>query len=609
MKRGLFVPLAAGLLVLLFVCVHTIARLGLSDWRIDTSQDKLFSISAETRAILRDLKQPMEAELYLSRQALADDPIMRAHGERVRDMLQLYAAASGGLLEVHERDPAAFSPVEDAALKAGLTPIPGPLPDDPPAYLGLVLKNVAGRNLVLPILDPAAAGNLEYDLSRAINQLERPQRTRISLITGLPWLVRTDPITGQTRPVARMVASWMDTADLTALAPDFRAIPERTDVLIIAQPNPLTPEQQFAIDQYVLAGGRVLLFLDPASMVAQDGGGGPRSATEALGPLMSAWGFAVQGDVIADRAYALPVETQISGRKAIAPQPLIFQIPPSGLNQQDAVTAGLPRGIHIATPGQILALGQGKAQITALLTTSQDTMRLDATRALSGLSPQDVELDWQSARQAEMIAARITGQWTTAFPSGNPANPTSGFTKVSAKPGEIIVFGDVDLLADSLYLGPDGEAADNARLIQNCLDVLTGQTRLLSIRARSPTPRPLVVVEKLRQAAQTRILEEQQVLESRLALAEARLADIEARAAARDALSQSLGTREIDQARQEVLATRARLRAVQEGVRQDVAGLKNQLIGICAALVPFVVLLVGLIVHLRRRPRRKLVGS
>jgi ABC-type uncharacterized transport system involved in gliding motility auxiliary subunit len=378
-------------------------------------------------------------------------------------------------------------------------------------------------------------------------------------------------------------------------------------VLIVAQPEPLTEAQQFALDQYVLGGGKLLLLLDPASTVSQDGGGGLRQGTQALGRLPQAWGFSVQGDVIADRAYALPVQTGLAGRAAVAPQPLVFQVPANGLNQDQAVTRALSQGVHVATPGEVVRLGQTGTSFTPLLTTSPDTMRLEAKRALSGLSPQDIELDWQGSGQRQVLAAELSGSWRTAFPGGDPAKRQEDALEESFNPGQILVFGDVDLLADSLYVDDTGAVADNARLILNSVDYLAGKTQLMELRSRTPRPRNLVEVERLRQAAQARVLEEEQALESRLALAETRLKEIEAKEAAKDLIASDVTENELAQVRQEVQAARTRLRAVQEGVRQGVARIKTRLMVIPGIVIPLLIVLAGLLVQVfRRRQQRRL---
>ncbi|MFN5269557.1 MAG: Gldg family protein [Hyphomonadaceae bacterium] len=607
MKRPLFTRLAAALLVVLFVCSQVISQNWLTALRVDTTQDQLYTLSADTKAVLRDIKQPIELRLYLSREALTEDPVMRGFSQRVADLLSVYAREANGQIRLSIIDPKPFSAREEEALKAGLTPIPGPRPDDATAFLGLVLKSPYGRDLVVPLLDPADAASLEFQVTRAVIKLSEPNRTRVAMLTSLPWLVATDPESGTMRPVAEIASLLMQETEFSLLSSDFQTIPAYTNVLIVAQPEPLTEAQQFALDQYVLKGGKLLLLLDPASTIARDGGGGQQQGTQALGRLTQAWGFSVQGDVIADRTYALPVQTGLAGRAAIAPQPLIFQVPASGLNQDQAITRALSQGVHVATPGEVVRLGQIGTSFTPLLTSSPDTMRLEAKRALSGLSPQDIELDWQSSGQRQVLAAEVSGSWRTAFPNGNPAKRQVDALAASDKPGQILVVGDVDLLADSLYVDDTGSVADNARLILSSVDYLAGKTQLVELRSRTPRPRNLVEVEKLRQAAQARVLEEEQALESRLALAETRLKEIEAKEAAKDLIASDVTDTELAQVRQEVQEARTRLRAVQEGVREGVARIKTRLMVIPSIVIPLLIVLAGLLVQVfRRRQQRRL---
>jgi ABC-type uncharacterized transport system involved in gliding motility auxiliary subunit len=231
-------------------------------------------------------------------------------------------------------------------------------------------------------------------------------------------------------------------------------------------------------------------------------------------------------------------------------------------------------------------------------------MRLEAKRALSGLSPQDLELDWLSSGQRQVLAAEVRGSWGTAFPGGDPAKSGASAMVKSESPSQILVFGDVDLLADSLYVDGSGAVADNARLILNSIDYLAGRSALLDLRARTPRPRNLVAVERLRQAAQTRVLEEEQALESRLELAETRLREVEAKEAAKDLIASDVTNRELAQVRQEVRDTRTRLRTVQQGVREDVARIKTRLMVIPGIVIPLLILLAGLLIQVFRRRRQ-----
>jgi ABC-type uncharacterized transport system involved in gliding motility auxiliary subunit len=203
-----------------------------------------------------------------------------------------------------------------------------------------------------------------------------------------------------------------------------------------------------------------------------------------------------------------------------------------------------------------------------------------------------------------VLAAEVRGTWGTAFPSGDPAKSGAGAITKSESPGQILVFGDVDFLADSLYVDGSGAVADNARLILNSVDYLAGRSALLDLRARTPRPRNLVVVEKLRQAAQTRALEEERALESRLELAETRLREIEAKEAAKDLITSEVTNRELAQVREEVRDTRTRLRTVQQGVREDVARIKTRLMVIPGIVIPLLILLAGLLIQVFRRRRQ-----
>jgi ABC-2 type transport system permease protein len=297
----------------------------------------------------------------------------------------------------------------------------------------------------------------------------------------------------------------------------------------------------------------------------------------------------------------------------VAPQPLYFAIPKSGLNANNLLTSGFGRGLHVGTPGEISFAGNQGLTFEPLLTTTPDTMRMDAVRALSGLNPEAVASDWEPANARFVIGANVVGKLKTAFPNGPPAAPTSQTPVMphlseSAREAQIVIVSDVDLLADSFFVTPDGEAADNGAFILNSLDILSGSDALVGLRSRTPSARPLVVVERLKAEAQARLLEEQQQLQTRLETATARLDELEAKGAGAgffsgrsDAKLSGAEQAEMTRFRGEVLETRKRLRGVQEGVRASVSQVKTMLIALSAFLVPLLIALAGVWVFTTRR--------
>jgi ABC-2 type transport system permease protein len=591
MKRRLFSVLACLAIGALFVIISVISSQWLAPLRYDTTKDKLYTISDATVAVLADLKTPIELDLYVSKAALVEDPVASAYGKRITDLLKTYVAHSGGWLSLSIHDAAPFTSQEEQARKNGLTPIPSANPDDAPAYMGLVLTSRLGPRQVLPLLGPDQETSLEYVLTRAITKLAANRPTRLGVITSLPWLYDRDPVTGIAKPVAQIARDLNQDMEVNVLDPQFSALSANYDVIVVAQPFALSPRQQFLLDQYALQGGALLVLLDPASLVSNDNGGGQIAATTALGALTRAWGFSVQGDVIADRLGALPVQTSINGRPIIAPQPLVFSVGPQGLSQTNTITRALGQGLHLATPGEVSFLDTPGIKFEPLITSSADTMRFEAARAVSGLSPQDVALDWESLGERTVLGAKVTGQLKTAFPNGDPSSSATRFLKESQKPARLVVVGDVDFLADSLYLTPDGTVADNGRFIFNALDALAGHEKLLDIGSRSQATRALVVVERVRKAAQARVLEEEEVLTTRLAQAESQLAELEA-GSGQAAPDPSNG--DIKRIRDEISDLRARLRQLQESVRKDVGGIKTAMIAVLGIILPLLVLTVGL---------------
>jgi ABC-2 type transport system permease protein len=623
MKHGRFLTLALIAIAVIFVSVNVASANLLAGLRVDATHDRLYTLSSGTKAIVKSLDEKVTLDFYAAKGALSNDPAMRTYAARVRDMLKAYSALSKGKIVLVEHNPAPFSKAEDEALAQGMKAIPGANADDAPLYLGLTVRNSVDEKSVIPLFSPDRESGLEYEITRAIVQTVSPTRPRIAVISSLPWLFETDPNSLTVKPVAKIAADLAQSFDIALLGPDFDQLPPNTQVVLIAQPGELSDYQRYLLDQFGLRQGRLMVLLDPASSVAKDGGRGGVAASQGLGTLAQAWGFSVQADVILDKGEALPVQAVIAGRQVVAPQPLYFSIPRRGLNPGNLMTAGFGRGLHVGTPGEVVFAQNRGLTFEPLMTTTPDTMRMDAVRALSGANPEAIANDWEPANARFVIGANIVGKLKTAFPAGPPpALPRSQQMEAvfgprpalephlsqSSRDAQIMVVGDVDLLADSFYLTPEGDAADNGAFILNGADILAGSDALVGLRSRTPSARPLVVVERLKAAAQARLLEEQQQLQTRLETATARLDELEAKGAGSgffsgqaDAQLSSAEQLEMTRFRSEVLENRKRLRGVQEGVRASVAQVKTMLIMLSAFLVPLLIALAGVWVFTARR--------
>lgn len=650
MSARRFSLLAALALFIMFVAANVTANSWFRSWRLDLTENHLYSLSPGTQATLDQLSEPVELKLYYSRDAATPVPQLQTYASRVREMLQTFQARSHGRVRFVEIDVERFSPAEDAAVEAGIQPLT-PFQGADPIYFGLTGANAIDDRRTIPVFDPQREQFLEYEITRLIFELEHPNRTRVALITSLP----IDPAAAsvQGRPIGQSTfATEMGRLmDVTKLAPNFTEIPD-VDVLAIIHPGPMTPAQLYAIDQFVLRKGRAFVALDPAALSAEQAGGfdpfnpvPPAPTSSMLEPLLSRWGVTMAPSVVLDLDGALPVQVQDpnTGQTQNLPQPLFFQVPADHLDRQDLMTAWLQRGINFGLAGGLTWSEREGVEVTPLARTTGRTMRMPAIEALQRPSPMEILSSWpQAGGRIETVALRLSGNLETAFPNGRPAEdaplapptpdaappvaPTPDATQTapeapaetaapltrSATPAEIVVVSDVDFLADDFYVDPQSgaAAADNGSFVLNAIDVLSGSDALVSLRSRAPSTRRMVMVEDMERDAQRRIERRTTELQGELQDTESRLQQLQSRGRGSGFFSGDLGAEltpeentEIERFRARVVEVRSELRDTERNLRGDIDRLQALVVFINVWLAPLLIAAGGLFLFWRRQRR------
>jgi len=338
--------------------------------KIDLTQGGLYTLSDGSRSIARSFTEPVNLTLYYSSKLAQGRPAIQSYAARVREMLEEYAQASRGMIRLKVVDPQPFSEDEDAAVAAGLTGAPVSQSDT--LYFGLVGTNSVNTREVIPFFDPSTERFLEYDVSRVLYSLAHPTRRVVGLISSLPITQTFDPMTNQPLRVWQIVRELRSFFTVNDLGADAREIPKDVDVLMVVHPKNLPQETLFAIDQYVLKGGKLFVAVDPLCESDQSGAD-PRNPMAAMmasrgssfSKLFEAWGIElVPSKIAADLNYATPVlmgggrqeqpvtyvawlsmsKTEVGG-KAVSP-----------FSKEDAITGTLTR-MNLATPGYFLAVG------------------------------------------------------------------------------------------------------------------------------------------------------------------------------------------------------------------------------------------------------------
>ncbi len=417
-RYALFAALA---LFIAFVASNVIANSWFRSWRLDLTENHLYSISEGTQQTLNELTEPVQLTLYYSRDAAQPLPQLQAYASRVREMLQTFEARSHGRVRFTEVNVEPFTEAEDAASEAGVQAV-RPYEGADPIYFGLVGANAIDDTRTVPLFDPQREAFLEYELTRLIYELENPERTRVALITSLPLdpAAAADPTNPGATSQSVFAAEMGRLLDVTKLAPDFTEIPSTVDVLAIIHPGALSAQQLYAIDQFILRHGRAFIALDPASMQAAMSSTGfdpfnpvlPPPTASSLEPLLSAWGVSMAPTVVLDLEGALPVSVQdpTTGQTGQAPQPLFFQVPAERLDSEDLMTAWLRRGINFGLSGGLARRTElDGVSVVPLVRTSGHTMRLPAEQALMRPTPMDIMNMWPAERwtRREHRAAHI----------------------------------------------------------------------------------------------------------------------------------------------------------------------------------------------------------
>jgi ABC-type uncharacterized transport system involved in gliding motility auxiliary subunit len=628
------------LAVILFLSLNVLSGNTLRSARLDLTQEGLFTLSQGSMRIVRAIPEPIRLRFYFSEKLANQLPAVKTYGLRVRELLEEYVNRSDGRIRLEVIDPEPFSDAEEAAVRVGLQAVPLGAGDN--LYFGLVGTNTIDDRQVVPFFSRDKEQFLEYDLTRLIHNLSDPKKPVVGLLTGHQMNADVSPLMrfgGGPQPWA-IVDYIRDVFDLKALDPRDLALDDGIDILLIVHPKGLDERALYAIDQFVLRGGRAVVYVDPYSEIEARGrqqrqrqrmmGGG--DAASGLEKLLNAWGVSVSPDiVVGDFEAAQQVNAGQAGRTRIVRYLVWLRLAGERLNRDDVVTADLGPVI-VANAGVVDRLEDGKTEVTPLITSSPQSMRMEAELVRYGPAPERLLQIFKPGDVSQMIAARIAGEVSSAFPDGPPKvkadkdaaddkaegktaeTPVAPHLQRSQRPIGVIVVADTDLLHDQFWLrrqnlmGQDliVPIAANADFLVNALDNLAGSNDLIGLRSRGKSERPFVAVEKLRRAAERKFLAEERALKEKLEATKSRIAELESKAkAGGGALLTAEQQSSIQEARQQILKTRRELRGVQHNLNRDIERLETRLKFANIGLMPIAIAVIAVIIALLRHRRRR----
>ena len=225
-SRSTRVVIALALAAVTLVSVNLFATESMQQWRADTTEGGLYTISAATRKVLSHLQDPITLRFYYSREIGNKVPTYAQYASRIRNLLSLYQSLSGGKLRVEYYDPKPFTEDEDRAVAAGLQGVSLGT-GQTSVYLGLVGSNLTDNQQVIPFFNLDRSDFLEYDLTRLIYKLADPKRKVVGLLTSLPLAGSMNPQTGQPIPPWLVYQQMSDFFTVKAVSADMKTVPRR----------------------------------------------------------------------------------------------------------------------------------------------------------------------------------------------------------------------------------------------------------------------------------------------------------------------------------------------------------------------------------------------
>jgi ABC-type uncharacterized transport system involved in gliding motility auxiliary subunit len=638
LSHRVFALSAIALAVVLFVAVNIVANQWLGTARLDLTQNGLYTVSPGTEAIVSKLPEPVTLRFYFSRKPSAGYAQIVAYAGRVHDLLEEYAALSGGKILFEELDPEPFTPAEDDAVAQGLTGAPTQEGDN--VYFGLVGSNTLAGHEVIPFFDQSREEYLEYDLSSMIYKLSRPAKPKLGILSALPLEQGAGglqaALAGNSQPYV-IYQQLRDSYDVQMLDPmTTDRIPADVGTLLVVHPANFTAPVQYAIDQFVLKGGHAIVFVDPLSESSvQQGPGGQDQgdkSSSTLGPVFTAWGLDFDpSKVVTDADLAQPVQVNgPGGQPRVIDYIAWLRMTPANFDRSDPITSNL-QVLNIASAGSLKPHQGATTKFQPLLTGSSTAALLDSMLVRTVQNPSDLLRRFAPTGAKFTIGARVTGPAKTAFPNGAPAaapkppadpneppKPDAGALPAQIKDAKdinVVVIADSDLLEDRFWVQVQNvvgqriavPTADNGALVMNAVENMMGSNDLISLRTRERSARPFVVVEQIRRSAETRFLAEEQQLQQKVTATEASLRALQGQNQPQNGAAPVLSKEQqaqIDKFRSDLVQTRTSLRGVQANLRQDVQRLGTTLAFLNIALVPLGIAAVAIGLSVFRRRRR-----
>jgi ABC-type uncharacterized transport system involved in gliding motility auxiliary subunit len=579
--------------LVIFVALNLVANRMLESSRLDLTENHLFTLSEGTKQVLSTIDEPLTMRFFYSEKASNGYPIIQNYAARMKGMLKQYAALSKGKLKLQIIDPEPFSEEEDLAVAQSVRGVEIDTAGNK-LFFGMSIANSVDEIQAIPFFSPDRQAFIEYDVTRLIDRLSHASKTKVGIISWLPMRGTPQSLAAGQGPWA-VFEQMQEFFDLDVLKVDADVIPADINVLVVAHPTVISDQTLYAIDQYMIRGGKAVFLVDPNTEIPD-----VAEKRSSLEPLLSHWGVRMNEQYVAgDMQAAIRVNTgdDVSALGGVPNISWLLLKKPTNFNQQDLLSAELNTMV-MPSVGILESVEGATTTMTPIITTGESSFYVDQRRLMFAReNPTILMENLKPADNPLVIAAKVSGPITSAFPDRKDEKHLAA----SKEPASFVVVADTDFLRDGFWVQKQKAfgttlltpSADNGAFLLNAIDYLSGNSALFSLRTRTTDDRRFDKVDALRREAEEHFRAEEERLRQNLRKAESQLSELQSEEEGASLLSKDQQSK-LEAFRDVMVETRRELRQVQHELRRDIESLGSRLKLIHIGLIPLIVLLLGL---------------
>ena len=615
-------PLIFLLAIISFLSFNVLNKNFFKNLRFDLTRYNVYTLSDGTKSILKSIKEPLDFKLFYTKQIGDLNPVYQIYYDRVKEILEQYVLLSNNKIKLKILNPKPFSDEEDKAVEYGLQG--AEIMAGVYGYFGLIATNSTDDEEKIIFFQPDRSPFLEYDLSKIVTNLANPNRRIVGLYTDLPMLGTFNPLAkseaAATAPPWAVYNQMKEFFEIKRIHEKTRSIPDGLELLMLVHPKKIPDRLIYMIDQFVLRGGKLLVFIDPNSETesfSPDADQINGSNSSYLSELLEKWGVELaENKVVGDLLSARRVEIGASDQPSVTDYLAWLDIKKDHMDDTHQATSKVQR-LTFATSGFLKNNKKNnKINFKRLVWSTTQSMQIDVSEVISP-DPTTLLRNFVPSNEELTLVAEIKGSFLTNFPDGPPVtNRKDDFDKnkhinESIKPTTLVVLADADMLYDEYWLKYEqsGEVlpiANNADFIVNLLEYLNGTEDLIGLRGKGVSSVPFIKVEKIQKEAEQKFRSKEQELLEKLNNYQSKLENIQ-KGSGEDEENTILTKEEnleIDKFREEMIFVRSELRKVQNALRKDIEKLDSTLKFFNIFLVPILLVIISVVLSFIERRKR-----